>query len=206
MWLCHMWKSGRAEDSDTMYIHIERGSARCFMEILIRKVENNRETNKRVEGRQNEWRGREREIVWELELGILGKQIKFTFCWNPFGCRRAVICTRCSCIRFSCCALCPLYPGTVPVPVSMSVSSFWPCALCILCVSLCRIWCPAPAAAPCTISFSTQSFVLLPRGQDEQDFVTYKPNNKLETRLAAVVKVGFDNKITFTVVALLSAE
>lgn len=50
------------------------------MEILIRKVENNRETNKRVEGRQNEWRGREREIVWELELGILGKQIKFTFC------------------------------------------------------------------------------------------------------------------------------
>lgn len=104
------------------------------------------------------------------------------------------------------CALCPLYPGTVPVPVSMSVSSFWPCALCILCVSLCRIWCPAPAAAPCTISFSTQSFVLLPRGQDEQDFVTYKPNNKLETRLAAVVKVGFDNKITFTVVALLSAE
>lgn len=95
-----------------------------------------------------------------------------------------------------------------------------PCALCrvrvfflavclvySLCVSLCLcIWCPAPAAAPCTISFSTQSFVLLPRGQDEQDFVTYKPNNKLETRLAAVVKVGFDNKITFTVVALLSAE
>lgn len=78
MWLCHTWKSGRTEDSDTMYIHIERGSARCFMEILIRKVENNRETNKRVEGRQNEWS--EREIVWELELGILGKQIKFTFC------------------------------------------------------------------------------------------------------------------------------
>lgn len=30
------------------------------MEILIRKVENNRETNKRVEGRQNEWKARER--------------------------------------------------------------------------------------------------------------------------------------------------
>jgi len=61
----------------------------------------------------------------------------------------------------------------------------------------------------CTFSFSTQSFVLLPRGH-EQDFVTYKPNNKLarpkelwggeprgQPGFVAVVKVGFDNKITF---------
>lgn len=51
MALPYVENSERKEDSDTMY----GGSVRCFMEILIRKVENNRATSKsRLGGRAEE--------------------------------------------------------------------------------------------------------------------------------------------------------
>lgn len=97
------------------------------MEILIRKVENNRATNKRVGGR----RSGKREIYIE-RMGVgawhLGKTNKIYILLKSriLGSWRAVICTRCLHSLFLCaCALCP-------VPVS----SFCPCALCTLCVSL----------------------------------------------------------------------
>lgn len=64
MALPYVENSERTEDSDTMY----GGSVRCFMEILIRKVENNRATSKsRLEGRTEELQ----EGAEELSAGVV---------------------------------------------------------------------------------------------------------------------------------------
>lgn len=64
MALPYVENSERTEDSDTMY----GGSVRCFMEILIRKVENNRATSKsRLEGRAEELE----EGAKELSVGVV---------------------------------------------------------------------------------------------------------------------------------------
>lgn len=157
------------------------GSVRCFMEILIRKVENNRATSK------SRCRGVECGCC---NSGISGKQIKFTFCWNPFGSRRAVICTRCLHSLFLC-ALCPVPVSSGRVPCVFRMSPLR-CVFSVLCSVSCWL----------LVQFHFQHKVLFYYPEDTNRTLYLTSQITSWTRLAAVVKVGFDNKITFTVALL----